>query len=111
MPSPSPTPTSDALKKAVIGALQQIYDPELHIDIHSLGLIYGIDVQPDSGHVKVTMTLTTPACPFAETLPEEVKFRIEQLPEVHVAEVELTFDPPYTLDNLSDAAKLQLGML
>ena len=94
----------------VIEALQQIYDPEIPINIYELGLIYDIKVNPDDS-VLVKMTLTAPACPVAGSLPGEVEQRIEAIPEVKGATVELVWDPPWSRDRMSEAALLQLGML
>ena len=91
-------------------ALRTIYDPEIPVNIFELGLIYEVDVKPD-GFVLLTMTLTSPACPVAETLPPEVQHRVQAVEGVTGCEVELTWDPPWTPDRLSEAAKLQLGMM
>ena len=90
--------------------LKTIYDPEIPVDIYELGLIYDVFVNEDS-EVKVLMTLTTPNCPVAETLPAEVEHKVASLKEVKSAEVEITFDPPWTQDLMSEEAKLELGML
>ena len=87
-----------------------IYDPEISVDIYNLGLIYDVFVNEDY-EVKILMTLTTPNCPVAETLPLEVEDKIKSLNEVKDAEVEITFDPPWSQDLMSDEAKLELGML
>ncbi|MEM7361429.1 MAG: iron-sulfur cluster assembly protein [Bacteroidota bacterium] len=100
----------EALRAAVVGVLKEIYDPELPVDIYALKLIYAIDVDAKKGKVKVTMTLTTPACPVADSLPAEVKYKIAQLPEVKEVEVELTFDPPYDINRLDEETKLTLGI-
>ncbi len=97
------------LEGKVIAALQLVYDPEIPVNIYELGLIYSIDVRGDRT-VKVTMTLTAPACPVAGTLPGEVEQRIESIDEVKSAEVELVWDPPWSRDRMSEAAMLQLGM-
>ena len=99
-----------ALRAAVIEVLKSIYDPELPVDIYALKLIYAIDIEPNKGKVKVTMTLTTPACPVADTLPQEVKYKIAQLPDVKEVEVALTFDPPYDISRLDEETKLNLGI-
>jgi len=98
-----------ALQKAVIDALKEIYDPEIPVNIYDLGLIYGVDV--DEGHVAVTMTLTTPHCPVAESMPMEVEMRVGAVPGVGVAEVNLVWDPPWDPAKMTDEAKLELGML
>lgn len=94
----------------VIEALRQVYDPEIPIDIYELGLIYEVKVEPDHS-VKIKMTLTAPACPVAGSLPGEVERKVESIPEVKSADVELVWDPPWSRDRMSEAALLQLGML
>ncbi|WP_157220080.1 SUF system Fe-S cluster assembly protein [Flavisphingomonas formosensis] len=96
--------------EAVITALREIYDPEIPVNIYDLGLVYGVDVA-DGGHVVVTMTLTTPHCPVAESMPGEVELRVGSVPGVGVAEVNLVWDPPWDPQKMSDEAKLELGML
>lgn len=104
------TATASALEASVIEALQQVYDPEIPVNIYDLGLIYELHVMPDQS-VYVRMTLTTPHCPAAGTLPGEVEMRIRDLPAVTDVRVELTFTPPYHRDMMSDEAKLILGFL
>ncbi|WP_414900760.1 SUF system Fe-S cluster assembly protein [Sphingomonas flavalba] len=99
-----------ALYEAVIDALREIYDPEIPVNIYDLGLIYGVEVAAE-GHVAVTMTLTTPHCPVAESMPGEVEMRVGAVPGVGSAEVELVWDPPWDPQKMSDEAKLELGML
>ena len=94
----------------VIEALKEIYDPEIPVNIYELGLIYGVDVT-DEAHVAVTMTLTTPHCPVAESMPGEVELRVGAVPGVATAEVNLVWDPPWDPQKMSDEAKLELGML
>ncbi len=96
--------------EAIIEALREIYDPEIPVNIYDLGLIYGVDVTPD-GHAAVTMTLTTPHCPVAESMPSEVELRVGSVPGVGHAEVNLVWDPPWDPQKMSDEAKLELGML
>ena len=98
------------LGEKVVGVLKTIFDPEIPVDIYELGLIYDVFVNEDYD-VKVLMTLTTPNCPVAETLPVEVEEKIKSIDEVNECEVELTFDPPWTQDLMSEEAKLELGML
>lgn len=98
------------LGEKIVRVLKTIYDPEIPVDIYELGLIYDVFVNQDS-EVKVLMTLTTPNCPVAETLPAEVEQKVASLKEVKSAEVEITFDPPWTQDLMSEEAKLELGML
>jgi FeS assembly SUF system protein len=98
------------IEAQVIEALQTCYDPEIPVNIYELGLIYGVAVDP-SGTVAVTMTLTSPNCPSAQELPAEVKAKAESVPGVKAATVDLVFDPPWDRDRMSEAAKLQLGLL
>lgn len=99
-----------AIYDGVIAALRDIFDPEIPVNIYDLGLIYGVDVAED-GHVAVTMTLTTPHCPVAESMPGEVELRVGAVPGVRDAEVALVWDPPWDPQKMSDEAKLELGML
>jgi len=94
----------------IVGVLKTIFDPEIPVDIYELGLIYDVFVNEDAD-VKILMTLTTPNCPVAETLPREVEEKVKSLDEVKDAEVEITFDPPWSKDLMSEEAKLELGML
>ena len=98
------------LGEKIVKVLKTIYDPEIPVDIYELGLIYDVFVNEDHD-VKVLMTLTTPNCPVAETLPLEVEEKVKSLKDVKDAEVEITFDPPWTQDLMSEEAKLELGML
>ena len=88
----------------------QIYDPEVPVNIYELGLIYDIQVS-DEGDVEIEMTLTSPNCPVAETLPVEVEEKVKIIEEVRNVKVNITFDPPWDKDMMSEAAKLELGML
>jgi FeS assembly SUF system protein len=99
-----------ALYESVIEALKEIYDPEIPVNIYDLGLIYGVDVT-DDGHVAITMTLTTPHCPVAESMPGEVELRVSAVPGIATADVNLVWDPPWSPQQMSDDAKLELGML
>ena len=98
------------LGEKIVDVLKTIFDPEIPVDIYELGLIYDVFVNEDN-EVKILMTLTTPNCPVAETLPQEVEEKIKSLDDVKTAEVEITFDPPWTKDLMSEEAKLELGML
>ncbi len=95
---------------AIIDALKDIYDPEIPVNIYDLGLIYNVEVT-DAGHAVVTMTLTTPHCPVAESMPGEVELRVGAVPGVGHAEVNLVWDPPWDPAKMSDEARLELGML
>lgn len=97
------------LEARVIEVLRTVYDPEIPVNIYDLGLIYGVDVGPD-GRVQIRMTLTSPMCPVAGSLPGDVKSRVESVDGVTSADVELVWDPPWTMDQLSEAARLQLGL-
>jgi FeS assembly SUF system protein len=99
-----------AVYERVIDALKEIYDPEIPVNIYDLGLIYGVDVA-DEGDVAITMTLTTPHCPVAESMPGEVEMRVLAVPGVRDAEVNLVWDPPWGPNLMSDEARLELGML
>ncbi len=99
-----------ATYEAIIGALKDIYDPEIPVNIYDLGLIYNVEVT-DAGHAVVTMTLTTPHCPVAESMPGEVELRVGAVPGVGHAEVNLVWDPPWDPAKMSDEARLELGML
>ena len=94
----------------VIAALKDIFDPEIPVNIYELGLIYGVEVS-DDGAVAISMTLTTPHCPVAESMPGEVELRAASVPGVRDAEVNLVWDPPWGPDRMSDEARLELGML
>ncbi|WP_370390194.1 DUF59 domain-containing protein [uncultured Winogradskyella sp.] len=94
----------------IVRVLKTIYDPEIPVDIYELGLIYDVFVNEDS-EVKILMTLTSPNCPVAETLPLEVEEKVKSINEIKDAEVEITFDPPWSQDLMSEEAKLELGML
>ena len=101
---------SQVLGEKIVKELKSIFDPEIPVDIYELGLIYDVFVNEDN-EVKILMTLTTPNCPVAETLPQEVEEKIKSIDEVKTAEVEITFDPPWTKDLMSEEAKLELGFL
>ena len=98
------------LGEKIVGVIKTIFDPEIPVDIYELGLIYDVFVNEDMD-VKVLMTLTSPNCPVAETLPMEVEEKIRSIEEVRNAEVEITFDPTWTQDMMSEEAKLELGFL
>ena len=110
---PAETPAGEAggdLYEAVIDTLKSIFDPEIPVNIYDLGLIYGVEITPDN-HAIVTMTLTTPHCPVAESMPGEIELQVGSVPGVGHAEVNLVWDPPWDPGKMSDEAKLELGML
>jgi len=98
------------LQEKIIQALKTVYDPEIPVDIYELGLIYEIKIYPIN-NVFILMTLTSPACPSAEAIPSEVESKIKSLEEVNDVTVEVTFDPPYTQEMMSEVAKLELGFM
>jgi FeS assembly SUF system protein len=98
------------LGEKIVKELKSIFDPEIPVDIYELGLIYDVFVNEDND-VKILMTLTSPNCPVAESLPQEVEEKIRSIDEVKTAAVEITFDPPWTKDLMSEEAKLELGFL
>ena len=101
--------TQDVREK-VLEAIKSVYDPEIPVDIYELGLIYEINVYPVN-NVYILMTLTSPACPSAETIPNEVEEKVKAIEGINDVKVEVTFDPPYTQDMMSEVAKLELGFL
>jgi len=101
---------TDALGEKIVKVLKTIYDPEIPVDIYELGLIYDVFVN-ENYDVKILMTLTSPNCPVAETLPLEVEEKVKSLKEVNNATVEITFEPPWDKDLMSEEAKLELGLL
>jgi FeS assembly SUF system protein len=109
-PEESPVEPGGDLYEAVIEALKEIYDPEIPVNIYDLGLIYDVEITPEH-HAMVKMTLTTPNCPVAESMPGEIELRVGAVPGVGHAEVELVWDPPWDPQKMSDEAKLELGML
>ncbi len=98
------------LGERILEVIKTVYDPEIPVDIYELGLIYDVFINEDR-EVKILMTLTTPNCPVAESLPKEVEDKVKSMPMVKDAEVEITFDPPWTQELMSDEARLELGML
>ncbi len=99
-----------SLRDKIIEKLKTVYDPEIPVDVYELGLIYEITIYPIN-NVYIKMTLTSPACPAAESLPGEIKVKIGEMKEVNNVEVEVTFDPPYSPEMMSETAKLELGFL
>ena len=106
----STTEEANSLGEKIVGVLKTIFDPEIPVDIYELGLIYDVFINEDND-VKILMTLTSPNCPVAETLPVEVEEKVKSLDEIKDVQVEITFDPPWTQDLISEEAKLELGML
>ena len=102
--------STETLRDKVVQAIKMVYDPEIPVDVYELGLIYEINLYPVN-NVYVMMTLTSPACPSAEQIPGEVEQRIKEIEGINDVTVEITFDPPYTQDMMSEAAKLELGFL
>lgn len=98
------------LREKIVAALKTVYDPEIPVDIYELGLIYEINIFPVN-NVNIQMTLTSPSCPSAEQIPTEVEKRVKEIEGVNDVKVEITWDPPYSQDMMSEAAKLELGFL
>jgi FeS assembly SUF system protein len=98
------------LQEKVIATLKTIYDPEIPVDIYELGLVYGIDIN-DEHDATITMTLTSPSCPVAETLPPEVEEKVKTIDGINGCKVEITWDPPWDKSMMSQEALLELGML
>lgn len=118
-PAPKPAPehlserdetTMTDLEQQVVSIMETIFDPEIPVNIVELGLIYGVEVDPATGNVEIEMTLTTPACPVAGTLPGEVETKVKTVEGVNEVTVELVWDPPWSMERLSEAAKLTLGV-
>lgn len=101
---------NNELKEKVVQAIKMVYDPEIPVDVYELGLIYEINIFPIN-NVFILMTLTSPACPAAEMIPGDVEAKVKAVPEINDVTVEITFDPPYTQDMMSEVAKLELGLL
>jgi FeS assembly SUF system protein len=100
----------EGLRDEVVAAIKTVYDPEIPVDVYELGLIYEINVFPVN-NVYILMTLTSPSCPAAEIIPEEVKQKVQAIEGVNEVEVELTFDPPYAQEMMSEEAQLELGFM
>lgn len=101
---------NNELKEKVVQALKMVYDPEIPVDVYELGLIYEINIFPIN-NVFILMTLTSPACPAAEMIPGDIEAKVKAIPEINDVTIEITFDPPYTQDMMSEVAKLELGLL
>ena len=106
----SKTKPETDLQQQIVDALRGVYDPEIPVDIYELGLIYEINIFPVN-NVFILMTLTSPNCPAAESIPSEVETKVKQIEGINKVDVEITFDPPYSTDMMSEAAKLELGFL
>ena len=104
------SPDAQQLEQAIVAMIKTCYDPEIPVDIYELGLIYKIEVR-EANAVYVQMTLTSPMCPVAETLPPEVEEKVRQVPGVAGVELELVWEPPWSMDMMSEAAKLELNMM
>lgn len=100
-----------SLEERAVAALRRIYDPEIPVNIYELGLIYALDIDEQEGVIRLDMTLTAPGCPVAQTFPGEVEARLRELDGVEEVTVRLVWDPPWTQDRMTEAAKLQLGLL
>ena len=102
--------SEEELKEKVIEKIKEVYDPEIPVDVFELGLIYDVKIFP-MNNVFVLMTLTSPSCPSAESIPVDIEAKIRELTEVNDVSIELTFDPPYATDMMSEVAKLELGFM
>ncbi|MGQ0614314.1 MAG: DUF59 domain-containing protein [Planctomycetaceae bacterium] len=109
-PLPGAAPTPEELKGRVVEAMRTVFDPEIPVNIYDMGMVYGIEIDAACA-VVVTMTLTSPACPVAGTLPYEVERRVADTPGISSAKVNLVWDPPWDPSKMSEGAKLQLGMM
>ena len=109
MTDTNPIPEVKSLRDRIIDVLKSCYDPEIPVDIWELGLIYEININ-EGNDVHIMMTLTSPACPVAETLPPDVEQKVRDIPDVNTAKVEITFNPPWEKDMMSEEARLELGM-
>lgn len=105
-----PDRAEEMLRERVVDVLHTVYDPEIPIDIYELGLIYKIDIMPIN-NVMIEMTLTSPMCPVAESLPLEVQEKVKEIPEVNDVQVEVVFDPPWSQDMMTEVARLELGFM
>lgn len=99
-----------SIKDKIVEAIKEVYDPEIPVDVYELGLIYEINVYPVN-NVYIQMTLTSPSCPSAEAIPAEVEMKVRGIEEINDVQIELTFDPPYSPDMMSEAARLELGFM
>jgi len=102
--------STDPLRQEIIGVLRTVYDPEIPVNIYDLGLVYQLNVDAARGGVRIQMTLTAPGCPVAQTFPSTVENAVRQVPGVKDVAVELVWDPPWSQEQMSEAARLQLGL-
>lgn len=109
-PAPAMPPATGTLEERVVQALRTVYDPEIPLNIYDLGLVYGLEITP-TGDVHLRMTLTAPNCPVAQSFPEIVRTTLLCVPGVNEVEVELVWEPPWSRERMTEAARLQLGML
>ena len=109
--TPAAATPAKGLQARVIAALRGVFDPEIPVNIYDLGLVYGLDVDEARGKVHIRLTLTAPGCPVAQTFPELVGSTVDAVPGVNEVEVELVWEPPWSRDMMSEAARLQLGLL
>ncbi len=110
MPDISKLKQETDLKQQIVDAIRGVYDPEIPVDVYELGLIYEVNIYPVNS-VYILMTLTSPNCPAAESIPTEVETKVKQIEGINEVKVEVTFDPPYSTDMMSESAKLELGFL
>ena len=101
---------TEAMRKKIVGVLKTIFDPEIPVNIYDVGLIYDIEITP-TGDVRILMTLTSPMCPVAESLPPEIEQAVMDIEGVHSVNIEITWDPPWDPEMMSEAARLELGFL
>ncbi|MFP4895027.1 SUF system Fe-S cluster assembly protein [Paraburkholderia sp. EG304] len=106
-----PEPSDPDLRSRVIDALRTVFDPEIPVNIYDLGLVYGLDVDGDTGSVSIRMTLTAPGCPVSQSFPATIEDVVYSVAGVNTVRVELVWEPPWTKERMSEAARLQLGML
>jgi FeS assembly SUF system protein len=100
----------EILHKHIIDAIREVFDPEIPVNIYDLGLIYSVEIEEETGQIKIKMTLTSPACPVAESLPLEVQQKIMEVPGVKDVDLRVVFDPPWTKDKMSEEARFALDM-
>ncbi len=103
-------PTTISLPEKIINVLKGIFDPEIPVNIYDLGLIYALEVNEETKQVQIQMTLTSPACPVAQTFPQTIQDEVLKVPDISCVNVELVWDPPWTKDRMTEAAKLQLNL-